>query len=130
MSFEHVLQRCEVVGLEKLTTEQRGSFIGPHQEFATQGTLGAAPWNRIVAIGHFGNFELYALLARCLPGYRPATTYRGLNQPGLNRLMEEPRNRSGCLFFERRTGVRELMRALKRKGLLLGLLSDQHGGRH
>ena len=25
------------------------------------------------------------MLARCLPGYQPATTYRGLNQPGLNR---------------------------------------------
>jgi lauroyl/myristoyl acyltransferase len=125
MKFEHVLARCEVIGLEKLATVAHGSFIGPHQPFAP----GAAPWNRIVAIGHFGNFELYAMLARCLPGYQPATTYRGLNQPGLNRLMEELRNRSGCLFFERRTGLRELMRALKRKGLLLGLLSDQHGGR-
>src|SRR5206468_10723715 len=28
-----------------------------------------------------------------------------------------------------RTGLRELMRALHGKGLLLGLLSDQHGGR-
>jgi len=126
MKFEHVLARCEIIGLEKLATVAHGSFIGPHQPFDP----GAAPWNRIVAIGHFGNFELYAMLARCLPGYQPATTYRGLNQPGLNRLMEELRNRSGCLFFERRTGLRELMRALKRKGLLLGLLSDQHGGRH
>jgi KDO2-lipid IV(A) lauroyltransferase len=130
MTFETVLARCEIVGLEKLATVARGSFVGPHEQFTPQGTEGAAPWNRIVAIGHFGNFELYALLARCLPGYQPATTYRGLNQPGLNRLLEELRNRSGCLFFERRTGLRELMRALKRKGLLLGLLSDQHGGRH
>jgi KDO2-lipid IV(A) lauroyltransferase len=130
MKFEDVLVRSEVVGLEKLATISRGSFVGPHQQFTAQGTEGAAPWNRIVAIGHFGNFELYALLARCLPGYQPATTYRGLNQPGLNRLMEELRNRSGCLFFERRTGLRELMRALNGKGLLLGLLSDQHGGRN
>ncbi|HEY6225482.1 MAG TPA: hypothetical protein VI282_00010 [Verrucomicrobiae bacterium] len=129
MTFENVLARCEVVGLEKLATVARGSFIGPHQKFTAQGTPGAAPWNRIVAIGHFGNFELYALLARCLPGYQPATTYRGLKQPALNRLMEELRNRSGCLFFERRTGLRELMRALKHKGLILGLLSDQHAGR-
>jgi KDO2-lipid IV(A) lauroyltransferase len=130
MSFEGVLQRCEVVGLEKLATEKNGSFIGPLQEFSPQETADAAASNRIVAIGHFGNFELYALLARCLPGYRGATTYRGLNQPGLNRLMEELRNRSDCQFFERRTGLRELMRELKRGRLLLGLLSDQHGGRH
>jgi Kdo2-lipid IVA lauroyltransferase/acyltransferase len=129
MKFEDVMKRAELVGLEKLATAEHSAFIGPVQHFSAQGTDGAARCNRIVAIGHFGNFELYALLARCLPGYRPATTYRGLNQPGLNRLMEELRNRSGCLFFERRTGLRELMRALKRKGLLLGLLSDQHGGR-
>src|ERR1043165_2800010 len=130
MSFENVLARCEVVGLEKLATEARSTFIGPHEKFAAPGPDGAAPWNRIVAIGHFGNFELYALLARCLPGYQPATTYRGLKQPALNRLMEELRNRSGCLFFERRAAVRELLRALQHKGLLLGLLSDQHGGRN
>ncbi|HUS35498.1 MAG TPA: hypothetical protein VM680_09130 [Verrucomicrobiae bacterium] len=129
MKFEDVMKRTELVGLEKLATAERSAFIGPVQHFTAQGTAGGAPRNRIVAIGHFGNFELYALLARCLPGYHPATTYRGLNQPGLNRLMEELRNRSGCLFFERRTGLRELMRALKGKGLLLGLLSDQHGGR-
>lgn len=129
MKFEDVMARVELVNLERLTTPTHGQFIGPHQEFTEQGTPGAAPWNRIVAIGHFGNFELYALLARCLPGYTPATTYRGLNQPALNRLMEELRNRSGCLFFERRKGLRELMQALKRKGVLLGLLSDQHGGR-
>lgn len=128
MKFEDVLARCEIVGLEKISTAARSDFIGPHEEFTPQGTQGAAPWNRIVAIGHFGNFELYATLARCLPGYRPATTYRGLNQPGLNRLLEELRARSGCLFFERRTGLRFLMRVLESKGVLLGLLSDQHGG--
>jgi Kdo2-lipid IVA lauroyltransferase/acyltransferase len=130
MSFEHILTRCDLIGLEKLATVERGSFIGPYEPFTPQGTPGAAPYNRIVAIGHFGNFELFTILARCLPGYQPATTYRGLNQPGLNRLMEELRNRSGCMFFERRTGLRDLMRALKGKGVLLGLLSDQHGGRH
>lgn len=128
--FEDVLARCEIVGIEKLATPERSSFVGPYKEFTAQGTPGAAPSNRIVAIGHFGNFEIYALLARCLPGYKHATTYRGLNQPALNRLMEELRNNSGCLFFERRSGVRELMRALQAKGLLLGLLSDQHGGRN
>jgi lauroyl/myristoyl acyltransferase len=129
MSFEQVLLRCELIGLEKLATLARASFIGPYEQFTEQGTAGAAPWNRIVAIGHFGNFELYTVLVRCLPGYCPATTYRGLNQPGLNRLMQELRNQSGCLFFERRSGLSELLNALKRKGLILGLLSDQHGGR-
>jgi lauroyl/myristoyl acyltransferase len=128
MSFEDMLKRCEIVGLEKLATAEEGAFIGPHEQFTAQGTPGAAPWNRIVAIGHFGNFELYAVLARCLPRYQPATTFRALPQPGLNRLMEELRNRSGCLFFERRTGLRQLSKALSRKGVILGLLADQHAG--
>lgn len=128
MTFAEVLERCEIVGLEKLGTPERTAFIGPFPEFTRPGTPGAAPYNRIVGIGHFGNFELYTTLVRCLPGYRPATTYRALPQPGLNRLMQELREASGCLCFERRTGTRELMRGLSQKGMILGLLSDQHGG--
>lgn len=128
MTFAQVLERCELLGLEKLGTVARTSFIGPYERFTEQGTEGAAPHNRIVGIGHFGNFELYTVLVRCLPGYVPATTYRALKQPGLNRLMQELRERTGCLCFERRTGMRDLMKALSRKGMILGLLSDQHGG--
>lgn len=130
MNYADILARCELVGLEKLVSPDRKIHLGPHEEFTEQGTPGAAPWNRIVAIGHFGNFELYSILARCLPGYRPATTYRALPHPGLNRVMEELRAGSGCLCFERRTGLKDLMRALARKGVILGLLSDQHGGRN
>src|ERR1051326_4711817 len=32
----------------------------------------------VMAIGHFGNFELYARCAMFAPGYRFATTYRAL----------------------------------------------------
>jgi KDO2-lipid IV(A) lauroyltransferase len=109
MGKEAVLKRCQLIGLEKLKT--------------TPGK------DRIVAIGHFGNFELYATFAAHLDEYQSAATYRALKQPGLNRLMEELRNKSGCLFFERRTGLRELLRALKQNNLVLGLLCDQHAGR-
>lgn len=109
MDARCVEQRCELVGLEKLK--------------AAHGR------NRIFAIGHFGNFELFTTLARGLQGYKTAATYRALKQPALNRLMEELRNKSGCHFFERRTGLRDLMRAMKRNNVALGLLSDQHGGR-
>lgn len=85
--------------------------------------------SRIVAIGHFGNFELYARLAAGLPGFQPATTYRGLRQPSLNRLMQSLRERSGCRFFERRTEAEALKHAIKSGRLLLGLLADQNGGR-
>jgi lipopolysaccharide heptosyltransferase II len=85
--------------------------------------------NRVVAIGHFGNFELYARLSGKAPGYRFSTTYRALNQPGLNRLMQELRTRSDCLYYERRTEAAELRTAMNEGGMMLGLLADQHAGR-
>ncbi len=83
----------------------------------------------VVAIGHFGNFELYARFGQAFPGYQCATTYRALKQPSMNRLLQEMRARSGCLFFERRTESRALKAALATQPLLLGLLADQHAGR-
>jgi lauroyl/myristoyl acyltransferase len=128
MSFEETLLICPPVGTEKLSSPARGAFIGPHQEFTAPGTEGAAPNNRIVAIGHFGNFELYSVLGRCVPGYMPATTYKGLPQPGLNRLLDELRVGSGLVTFERNTQTKQLLRALGKKGVVLGVLSDQNAG--
>lgn len=88
----------------------------------------AGPQSRVVAIGHFGNFELYARFCHFVPGFQCATTYRGLRQPALNRLMQELRGISGCRFFERRSESAALKAAMTETGLLLGLLADQHGG--
>jgi lauroyl/myristoyl acyltransferase len=85
--------------------------------------------SRIVAIGHFGNFELYTHLGQFVSSFRSATTYRALRQPALNRIMQSLRERSGCLFFERRSDGAALRSALSAEGLLLGLLADQHPGR-
>jgi KDO2-lipid IV(A) lauroyltransferase len=82
----------------------------------------------VMAIGHFGNFELYARCAKSAPAFQFATTYRALRQPALNRLMQSLRERSGCLYFERRTDGGALRSALNRGGLVLGLLADQHAG--
>lgn len=111
MTEDELLTRVDILGREKLAQPP------------------GKPANRIVAIGHFGNFELYTLLAHSVPGFQGASTFRGLNQPAFNRLMQELRSRSGCFFFERRSGVRDLMRLLARQNVLLGLLTDQHGGR-
>ena len=82
----------------------------------------------IAAIGHFGNFELYARIGQAMPGFQSATTYRALKQPALNRLLQSVREQSGCLYFERRTDGEALKVALKERSLLLGLLADQHAG--
>ena len=112
MSPEQLRSCVQFVGAEKILHHQ--SCAGPH--------------SRIVAIGHFGNFELYARFGQFVPQFRCATTYRGLRQPRLNRLMQSLRERSGCLFFERRTDGAALKAAMSRPGLLLGLLADQHAG--
>lgn len=88
----------------------------------------AGPQSRIVAIGHFGNFELYARFGQFVPVFKCAATYRGLDQPALNRILVSLRNLSGCRFFERRTDAAALKAAMSDTGLLLGLLADQHGG--
>jgi lauroyl/myristoyl acyltransferase len=101
-------------------------FIGPPEIIAPPS--GQKPLNIVVAIGHFGNFELYARFGQYCPAYQCATTYRGLRQASLNRLMQDLRERSGCLYFERRTDGAALKAAMNQPGLMLGLLADQHAG--
>ncbi|MBK9138514.1 MAG: hypothetical protein IPM17_07100 [Verrucomicrobia bacterium] len=82
----------------------------------------------VVAIGHFGNFELYARGNLFVPGLQYATTYRALRQPALNRLMQDIRARSGCLFFERRSDAAALREAMSRQRIMIGFLADQNAG--
>ncbi|MBC8095153.1 MAG: hypothetical protein H7Y43_05025 [Akkermansiaceae bacterium] len=102
------------------------SFIGAQKILPPQ--TEAVSQSRVVAIGHFGNFELYARFGQYLPVFKCGTTYRGLPQPALDRLLKSLRERSGCLFFERRSESSALKAAMS-TGLLLGLLADQHAGR-
>lgn len=82
----------------------------------------------VAAIAHFGNFELYARFGQVVPGLKTATTYRGLRQDSLNGLLQSLREKSGCLFFERRFDAGPLKAFMNEHGVLLGLLADQHGG--
>jgi lauroyl/myristoyl acyltransferase len=83
------------------------------------------PRRLVMAIGHFGNFELYARFQNFSSGYQCATTYRALKQPELNQLMQSLREKSGCLFFERRTDGPLLRAAMHSSNIILGLLADQ-----
>ncbi len=112
-----------------MTQEQ----IREHVQFAAPpellGTPGAQrPEKVVAAIGHFGNFELYARFGQFASGFQTATTYRGLRQPGLNQLLQSLRTKSGCLFFERRFETAALKAYMNRPGVILGLLADQHAG--
>jgi len=101
-------------------------FVAP-QSFISPPAGEPAP-RMVVAIGHFGNFELYARFGQLAPVYRCATTYRGLRQDSLNRLMSSLRASSGCLYFERRFDGAALRAFMSEPGVMLGLLADQHGG--
>ena len=112
MPWEKLQNRIELVGMERVIPRE----VGPKAQ------------SRILALGHFGLFELCAHYARFVPSFRLASTYRALRQPGLNRLMVELRNRSGCNFYERRSGGVALLAMMTRTGLMLGLLADQNAG--
>ncbi|HLH54622.1 MAG TPA: hypothetical protein VKY92_13495 [Verrucomicrobiae bacterium] len=104
--------------------------LKPHVEFIAPKDIRSPAQSRkvVAAIGHFGNFELYARFSQFAPGFKSATTYRGLRQASLNRLLQSLRERSGCYFFERRFEGRALRAFMKQPGVMLGLLSDQHAG--
>lgn len=107
--------------------------IRRHVEFVAPAQIlspppGQPPRSVVAAIGHFGNFELYARFGQFAPAYKSATTYRGLKPPSLNRLLQSMRERSGCQFFERRFEAPALKAFMNQPGIILGLLSDQSGG--
>jgi Kdo2-lipid IVA lauroyltransferase/acyltransferase len=107
-------ERLEIVGGEKLVA---------HEKADPSASI-------ILALGHFGNFEMLAHLGRDLPGHQTATTYRAMKNPALNALLIKLRARTGCLYFERRTGGADLRAALRSDHILLGLLADQNSLNH
>jgi KDO2-lipid IV(A) lauroyltransferase len=112
MPWEKLRHHVELAGMEKIIPRETGSKAQ----------------SRIIALGHFGLFELCAHFGHFVPSFKLASTYRALRQPGLNRLMVELRNRSGCHFYERRTGGAALLAMMTKTGSMLGLLADHHGG--
>jgi len=110
MCFEKLKPHLEFVGFEKL----------PRAEGSDK------KQNIVAAIGHFGNFELYARIQDIRPDLQGATTYRALKQPGVNRLMQSLRQANHCKFFERRSEGSDVRELMNQGGTLIGLLVDQH----
>lgn len=110
MSGEQLKLHVRCIGGEQLRQANRGAK------------------NQIVAIGHFGNFELYARLGQLIGLSHTAATYRALKNSAANRIMETLRRQSGTRFFERRQEAVALKKSLQRGGMVLGLLADHHAG--
>ncbi|HEV2320011.1 MAG TPA: hypothetical protein VGV18_09690 [Verrucomicrobiae bacterium] len=111
---------CSAIKTAAMSPKQ----LSRHVEFDRPEQL-QPPRRMVMAIGHFGNFELYARFQNFSSGYQCATTYRALKQPELNRLLKKIREKSGCLFFERRTDGPLLRAAMNNTNVILGLLADQ-----
>ena len=106
------------------TASMSAEELKAHVEFVRPERI-QPPRRIVMAIGHFGNFELYARFQSLSSGYQCATTYRALKQPELNQLMQSLREKSGCLYFERRTDGPLLRAAMHSSNIILGLLADQ-----
>ena len=79
--------------------------------------------------GHFGNFELFSWLRLAAPSVRQwITTYRGLRQRKLTKLLLDLRKASGVLYLERRAQGPQIKKAMEHPGVVLGLVADQHAG--
>ncbi|MSU34333.1 MAG: hypothetical protein EXS36_04350 [Pedosphaera sp.] len=108
-----------------MTAEQ----LARHLTWSNLDTLPEQGSSLVAAIGHFGNFELYARVNDVASDWASATTYRALRQPALNGLMLALRERSKVQFFERRSGARALRQVLARGKVIVGLLADQNAGK-
>lgn len=124
---ENYASAVKTASMTPTTLADRVQFVGMEKLLADSepGTR----TSQVFAIGHFGNFELYAWAAHFAPGYKSVTTYRALRQPRLDALLKSLRERTGCRVLERRHDGAELRRIMHEPGLMVGLLSDQHAGR-
>lgn len=112
MKKEKLQKRVEFVGIEKLEAAANLAENG----------------NVVAAIGHFGNFELYARFWEFTSGLKCATTYRSLKHKSFDNLLQMLREKTGCHYFERRTEADKLRKFMQSGRVVLGLLSDQHAG--
>lgn len=103
--------------------------LRPHLEWSGLDRLTQADGRSgILAIGHFGNFELFERLPEVRPDLRIISTYRALRQPMFNDLMQGFRTRYGVRFFERRSESDAMKAELADGKSWLVLLADQHAG--
>jgi KDO2-lipid IV(A) lauroyltransferase len=110
------------------TSAMKLSDLEPHLEITGVEKFTGASRGAIVAVGHFGNFELYARMDRAFDPLQRATTYRPLKQPRLDALVRRLRQESGCVFFDRKRDGSAMRSALAKGGVVVGLLCDQHAG--
>tara|TARA_E500000178_G_scaffold250885_1_gene247507 strand:- start:431 stop:1285 length:855 start_codon:yes stop_codon:yes gene_type:complete len=115
---------AEYVHLKKFKNDKLSEYISieglEHLEYIKKNK------RRVIFIsGHFNNFELMAMQIEKM-GINCAAIYRPLNNPYLNKVMEQIRTRDICKkqIKKGRSGTRELVRLMK-EGTSIALMVDQ-----
>ena len=87
-----------------------------------------SPGGVIGLTGHFGSWE-YAGAWIVASGWNLTAVGKEQRDPGITKLMLDLREKAGIKHVPRtKKGTPEVIRTLKTKGSVLGLLSDQNGG--
>lgn len=81
----------------------------------------------VVALSHFGNWELNAQIATFVEPRRAGTVYQALRNRSLDELINRDRRSRGVKTFDRRRGLAAAANFL-REGGVVGVLIDQHAG--
>ncbi len=82
----------------------------------------------VLALSHFGSWELFAQIFTHHFGYAPiSTVFQPLANQRIDADVRQKRSRSGAILFDRRDGFQKPMELLRRGGLV-GVLCDQHAG--
>jgi lipopolysaccharide heptosyltransferase II len=94
-------------------------------------------WNRtidrhdgrgtVVALSHFGNWELNAQIATFIKPRRAGAIYQALRNKALDDLVNRDRRTRGIATFDRKRDL-SAATSLLREGGVLGILIDQHAG--
>jgi lauroyl/myristoyl acyltransferase len=80
----------------------------------------------VIALSHFGNWEMNAQIANLLEKRRSGAIYQKLRNKALDDLINQDRNR-GVITFDRKRDLSSAATFL-REGGLVGVLIDQHAG--
>jgi KDO2-lipid IV(A) lauroyltransferase len=82
----------------------------------------------VIAMGHFGNLEMFDFAARELPWMEVASVYRRSRSSLINGVLERVRRNCQCRFFDEATQQRQLRTLLRQGNVILGLMGDVSGG--
>jgi Kdo2-lipid IVA lauroyltransferase/acyltransferase len=127
-SFEHLgmnlIEGCVFFFRSQSVMRARLELTGvEHLDHAVR----RSPKGALVLTAHYGNWELLSAIPM-LSDFSFSVVVRPLDEPLMDRLMERFRRRNGVEVISKRRGLREVLDALRRGGVV-AILLDQNASR-